>query len=202
MGLVTVPVRVTWSGSDADSGIRGYELEVSVDGGAWSDRPLASATQVQRRLRVEPGRAYRFRVRATDAAGNVGAWATGSTFRVEALDDRSTAISYATSWKPTVGETAYRGTRTYSERTGNARLTFTGRQVAWVAILGPTRGTARVYVDGVLARTVDLWSETLETRELVFTRAWGTAGTHTIEVRGVGTAGHPRVDVDAFVVLR
>ena len=32
-------------------------------------------------------------------------------------------------------------------------------------------------------------------------RSWPVAGRHTLEIRVVGTAGRPRVDVDAFVIV-
>ncbi|MEA2545488.1 MAG: hypothetical protein QOI09_761, partial [Chloroflexota bacterium] len=37
---------------------------------------------------------------------------------------------------------------------------------------------------------------------LVFSYSWATPGTHKIRIVVLGTAHHPRVDVDAFVVLR
>jgi hypothetical protein len=36
----------------------------------------------------------------------------------------------------------------------------------------------------------------------VFTRTWRTAATHTIRLVVAGTAHHPRVDIDAIVILR
>jgi hypothetical protein len=32
--------------------------------------------------------------------------------------------------------------------------------------------------------------------------SWSTSATRTISVRVVGTKGHPRVDIDRFVVVR
>ena len=68
--------------------------------------------------------------------------------------------------------------------------------------MGPDRGIARVYVDGVLARTVDLGAASPGAATVVFRRAWGSAGLHRLRIVVVGTAGRPRVDVDAFAVLR
>jgi hypothetical protein len=31
---------------------------------------------------------------------------------------------------------------------------------------------------------------------------WSSAGTHKVKIVVSGTSGHPRVDLDAFVVLR
>jgi hypothetical protein len=98
---------------------------------------------------------------------------------------------------------AWGGSTRHASRAGaTAWLSFTGRSVALVAPRGPTRGSARIYVDGIYAGTVSTWAATSASRQLVFARTWPTAGTHRIEVRVAGTAGHPRVDVDAFLVLR
>ena len=39
-------------------------------------------------------------------------------------------------------------------------------------------------------------------RQVVFIRNWAANGTHSIKVVPVGTAGRPRIDIDAFVILR
>jgi hypothetical protein len=79
---------------------------------------------------------------------------------------------------------------------------FTGRAVSFVSTRASSRGSARIYIDGSYMRTVSLASSTTAYRYLAFTRRWTTSGTHTIKVVVVGTAGHPRVDVDAFAVLK
>ena len=82
-----------------------------------------------------------------------------------------------------------------------AKFSFTGSSVAWVTTRGTTRGKAKVYVDGVYAATVNLWASSGHSRSIVFARNWSTSGAHTIRIVVVGTAGHPRVDIDAFVRL-
>ncbi len=82
-----------------------------------------------------------------------------------------------------------------------AKLSFTGRNVAWGAPKSAVRGQAEVWVDGVKETTVDLYSSTTLARRVVFSKSWAFSGSHTVEVRVLGTAGRPRVDVDAFVVL-
>jgi hypothetical protein len=59
-----------------------------------------------------------------------------------------------------------------------------------------------VYVDGELVRTVSTHRPSASPRRIVFTRSWDDVGRHTIRLVVVGTSGRPRVDVDAFVVLR
>jgi hypothetical protein len=82
-----------------------------------------------------------------------------------------------------------------------ASFTFTGHAVSWVAGLGPHRGSADVYVDGKFARRVKLYAATSQARSIVFARQWAGNASHTIEIVNLGTEGHPRVDVDAFIRL-
>ena len=93
------------------------------------------------------------------------------------------------------------GTRYASAAGATASHTFTGSSVGWVAAVGPGRGSADVYIDGVFRSTVNLHAATRATRQIVFVASWASQGSHTIEIVVAGTPGHPRVDVDAFVHL-
>jgi hypothetical protein len=74
--------------------------------------------------------------------------------------------------------------------------------VAWVTALGPNRGAAKVYIDGILAATVDLYAATPTYLRVAFAKSWTTAGNHTIRIVVLGTAGRPRVDLDALGIVR
>jgi hypothetical protein len=63
-----------------------------------------------------------------------------------------------------------------------------------------TRGSARIYVDGTYVTTISLHGAA-ESRQVVYAKRFAALGTHTIKIKVVGTAGHPRVDVDAFLFL-
>jgi hypothetical protein len=76
-----------------------------------------------------------------------------------------------------------------------------GNSIAWVAYKAPGYGSAKVYIDGVYAATVSLYRSSSLSRALVYAKTWASNRTHTIKVVVVGTAGHPRVDIDAFVRL-
>ena len=89
-----------------------------------------------------------------------------------------------------------------TRRLASAKLTFTARAVEWVARLGPTRGSAQVYVDGAYRTTVKLYRSTSASRRVVYRTSWSMPGRHTLEIRVVGTPRHPRVDADVFAVLR
>jgi hypothetical protein len=82
----------------------------------------------------------------------------------------------------------------------SASLTFTGRSITWLGPVGPTRGSARVYVDDVLVATVSQHSRAYEPQRALFTRDFGTSGRHTIRIVVAGTPGHPMVAIDGLVV--
>ena len=197
----TVPVTLTWTGRDVGWGIARYQLERSLDGGAWK-RLLSSRTKTLTQA-LMPGHAYRYRVRAIDQYGNVGAWTYGGTFRPTLIADGAAAVRYGGSWQVAADPSATGGALHESDAAGAwARLTFTGRAFAWIAERGPGHGRARVYVDGALLTTVDLTATADSPLGLVVRKAWTTAGQHVVKIVVVGTPGRPTVDVDGFVVLR
>jgi hypothetical protein len=73
--------------------------------------------------------------------------------------------------------------------------------MAWMAVMGPGRGKAAVYVDGVYVKTVDLYASSYRWA-VVYQKTWSTLGTHTIRVKVLGTSGRPYVDIDGFGILR
>ena len=138
-----------------------------------------------------------------DVAGNVGAWRPAGAFRLAVAQESTRALSFKTgTWSRTTSA-SYDGGAARSTRTvgGIARFTFTGTSFAWVAAASPVRGAAGVYIDGALAGTVNTYRLTSAARLMVFSRTWATSARHMVEIRVAGTAGHPRVDLDAFVVL-
>ena len=203
LGSTTLSARISWSATDVGSGVKSYQLQESVSGSLFHSVALsrASARSVVRML--SRSRTYRYRVRAVDVVGNVGGWAVGPTFGFGRYQETAGSITYAGSWRLHSSSSYFGGKVRASTAAGaTATFTFTGRAVAWVAAKGPTRGVARVYVDGVIVSSVNLRSSTSAYRRVVFGRAWPSAGTHTVMVQVAGTAGHPRVDVDAFIVIR
>lgn len=197
----TIPVSVTWpAGTDEGRGITGYELQRQ-SGPAWVDVPIETPADTSATVMLAPAAAHRFRVRAVDRAGNVSAWATAPAFRLLAVQERSAAVVRKGHWA-IPSSPAYFGTRAISSKVAgaSARIRFTGQQIAWVSAVGPTRGEARIYVDGAYERTVDLRSAAVAARRIIVVRSWAASGPHVLEIRVVGTPGRPRVDVDAFLV--
>lgn len=196
-----VPVRVSWSASDP-SGIASDALQRSLNGGTWRGIGLASATATSSTQTLPIGSTTRQRARATDRLANTSAWQAGPTVRTTLTQQSATSITYRGTWRTASSSSASGGSIRYATSAGaSATYRFTGSSVGWVAARGPNRGKARVYVDGVYAATVNLAASSGQSRALVFARSWRVNGAHTIRIVVVGTAGHPRVDVDAFVRL-
>ncbi len=119
------------------------------------------------------------------------------------IGDGSRSVVYRGNWQR-AGHEAYSGdtVRHSSRRGSSVGLTFTGRVVTVVGPKGPTRGRARVYLDGKPVRTVDLGSPTFQARAKLFGASWARPGRHTIRIVVLGTPGRPMVAIDEFIVRR
>jgi hypothetical protein len=198
----TVPIVVRWTSTDTGSGIASQTLWTSVDGGTWGSPVTVLGNSARRSM--TPGHSYRFRVQATDRAGHAGNMAVSASRRVVIYQDSSSAIAWTTRWT-VVRSTAYSGgSARYATIAGErARWTPpTGIAFAWVARRSATSGVADVYVDGTRVTSCDLRSSSTLYRRLVVARAFSPSVAHKVDVRVRGTSGRPRVDVDAFVLLR
>jgi len=114
------------------------------------------------------------------------------------IGDASTTIRYAGGWR-TASYASYTGRRvTYATRAGtSASFSFTGNGIAWYGPVGPTRGKARVYIDGKAVATVDLHRDAFSARKLLFARPLSSAR-HTLKIV-VLTSGKP-VAIDDLLV--
>ena len=152
---------------------------------------------------VRSSGSIRFRVQATDWAGNVGAWATGPVLSPRLVQSSSSAVRYAGRWRTGTGAAYSGGSTRFAKAAGaSATYTFTGRSVGLVTTLGPTRGKVRVYVNGSYSTTVDLYAPTTQYRVVAWQRTWSSTATRTVRLVVAGTPGRPRVDLDAFAVLK
>ncbi len=208
LGTSTVPTRLTWSATDADGEITRYQLQRSVNGEAYTNVSLPSALTTSITLQLNPTNTYRFRVRATDDNGNTSFYKYGSPFTVDTHQESSTSIAYAGTWTQQSLSGSYGGAVKYATVNGaTATLSFTGRNVAWVAPKSNARGKAEVYLDGMKVATVDLYSSTALSRKVLYSaNGLNPSVSHTLEIKVLGTKNASstgtRVDVDAFVVLR
>jgi hypothetical protein len=204
MGSGTVSVRLTWSATDRGSGIARYELWRSRNGGAYTRVTLSSARARSATLSLALSGSYRFKVRAVDKVGNVGAFVAGPTFRVRATQETPTsAVVYAGTWGSLSSRSFYGGReRSSVVALDTVTFTFSGRNVAWLTTRSASRGVASIAVDGLPVGFVDTRTTTTRFRQVIWGRSFGALGIHTITITVVGTPGRPRVDVDAFLVIR
>ena len=122
---------------------------------------------------------------------------------VKRFSEASRTIDYGGHWS-TATHAGYAGDRVRytTQRGASATFAFTGRGILWYGPVGPTRGQARVSIDGRLVRTVDLHRTGFDPRALVFSNRWATSGRHTLTIEVVGTRGHPVVAIDELVIRR
>ena len=135
--------------------------------------------------------------RAGGPAGTSEPAPTVSTVRIH---ESSRSIEYGGSW-PLAEHRDYAGGHArYATRAGaSATITFAGSAVTIYGPTGPTRGKARVYLDGTLVKTVDLYRSSFDARTAWFSRTWSSTGRHRLSVVVVGTPGRPMVAIDEFV---
>jgi hypothetical protein len=115
--------------------------------------------------------------------------------------ERSPMIRYEGAWRfarhPAYAGNAVRYAKVVGSR---ATFAFNAHAVTWFGPVGPTRGRARVVVDGKLVTTVDLHAHDFTARKAIFTKTWSKNGRHTLAIEVVGTAGRPVVAIDEFTV--
>ena len=195
-----VPVLVQWSLASTSNGVRRYDLQVSRDGGAYAALALATPTARSRWVLLAPGHHYTFRARAVDLSGRIGAWKAVGPRHAAVVNDASASVVYRGSWGKAAATSYLGGAVHYTRATGaSATLRFSGTSVAWVGPVGPGRGKSAVYFDGVRVGTVDQYAASFSGRRLLFARNVA-AGTHTIVIKSLGTAGRPMVAIDALYV--
>jgi hypothetical protein len=145
----------------------------------------------------------RYRVRAIDKAGNVGAWSYGLTLAPRLTQQTSAAVRWRGPWYGTSSTSYTGGSAKYSNVAGaSVAYTFTGRSIALVTTVARTRGKVKVYVNGIYQATVDLYRSSTQYRVLAWQKTWSTSASRTIKLVVVGTSGRHRVDLDGFVVVR
>ena len=195
----TVPVKLTWSGSDA-SGIAAYELETSTNGGGYV-RDTTVMTQTLKTYALTIGSRYQFRVRAKDTAGNWSAYQYSQSLTAGMTDEKIFS-PLGGSWARYSWASAFGGTAITSSFAGDwVQLSFTGRDVALVAPTFSTGGRANVYCDGTYMGLVDLYASTTSGMNTVFWCRFAQSTAHTMKIVLEGTSGRPRFDVDAFAIL-
>ncbi len=203
-----VTLHVSWPAATDDDGVAQYQLQRSVNGGAWNDVTLGSPTDLAVDIALAPGSSHDLRLRAQDGVGNWSAWmdeAGGPTTLALYQENQKPPLAYSGKFKRVSLSGATGG---YVKRSGAAgrfvTFSFTGTSAAWVSALGPNRGIASVSLDGAPVAAIDLFSSSLQAAQIVWApTASLSPGAHTITVTVTGThnssSSGNRVDIDAFL---
>jgi hypothetical protein len=197
-----IPVTVQLGGSDGTgSGIDHYIVARSTNGGkTWTT--VSSSAPAAYAISVASSGTVRFRSRSVDKAGNTSGWSTSSLTFTPRLTQQTSA-TYVKTWKSTSSKLYSGGSEKYSvTKSATATFRFTGRSIGLVTTLGAGRGQVRVYINSKYVTTVDLNAATTQYRAVAWSQTWSTSATRTIKLVVVGTAGRPRVDLDAFAVIK
>jgi hypothetical protein len=141
-------------------------------------------------------------MRLYQQAGGANFHGDGAAHTAKRYSEATKLATYHGTWK-TARHGGYAGDAVrYATQAGaKVSFTFTGKSIRWHGPLGPTRGKAKVFVDGKYVRTVDLYRRSFDAQARLFQRTWTKKATHTLTIVVVGTKGRPMVAVDEFVVV-
>jgi hypothetical protein len=156
---------------------------------------------------LSAGKRYFYQVKGIDAGGLLGpasATVSAVTYGAPSVKvDSSLSQLSATGWITRTGSSYYGGS-TRSASTAGRRITvpFRGTKVTWYGTRGKAFGKAKVYVDGVYQRTVDLYYRSTLYNRALYTKTGLSDGAHTLVVivsssKNSRATGR-RVDVDAL----
>jgi subtilisin family serine protease len=199
----SVSATIAWPAATGDlNKISGYTALRRAGSSSWVTAATTTARSLSQSLTF--GTTYRYALRTRALNGAAGRLAYGVPFSATLYQEGTSLARYAGRWTRTTSSTASnRNLRTSTQAGASVEFRRTGvRAIAVVGRQGPTSGRARVYVDGVLASTIDLRRSVARNRVVLFSRAWATPGTHTVKLVVVGTTGRPRVDIDGFAIIR
>ena len=194
----SVPLRVTWSASDNLSGIVSYQLQVSVAGGPFTNVYSGTATSHTKFYPLR--KTLVWRVRATDGAGNVSAWAS-SRRRINTIQNSSHHMSYTGKWKGVAEPRSSGAGYIYTQAAGNkAMTTFTGRAVLYVATKMKTGAHVKLFVDGHMVGRYNLHAKTTIFGKMIEVLAWASNGQHRIRV--VADDSGKKATFDTFLIMK
>jgi hypothetical protein len=198
-------------------GLRGPQMgiaQVYLDGASQARVDAYDANESEEVTYVVTGLAAGVHTLTIGVTGDKNPAATGSNVVVDAFDvrgrveDQDPSIAYTNGWLRGSGSGDWSGSAPNTAggtasltRTGGEQATirFTGTGVSWIGLRGPSRGIARVLVDGVLAATVDTYAPTEEVQAVVYTAAGLSDGAHTLTVEATG--GRNAASIDALIVV-
>lgn len=177
--------------------VQGGGEAVLIASGSWAE------DHTDKIVTFDPVDATAIQLKVIAGAGGFGTAAeinvyeyTGETpeLTYHLVDDRDASLIYSGTWHNDSSSTFLNGTAQYtSDTNASVSFTFTGTAIQWYGQNDTNFGTAKVYIDGILAETVNV-NGPMISQKLLFSRTGLPAGEHTILV--VCTSA--TIDVDYF----
>lgn len=177
--------------------VQGSGEAVLIASGSWAE------DHTDKIVTFDPVDATAIQLKVIAGAGGFGTAAeinvyeyTGETpeLTYHLVDDRDASLIYSGTWHNDSSSTFLNGTARYtSDTNASVSFTFTGTAIQWYGQNDTNFGTAKVYIDGILAETVNV-NGPMISQKLLFSRTGLPAGEHTILV--VCTSA--TIDVDYF----
>ena len=215
LGAATAQVRLVWAAALAP--VTSYELQQSLNGGAWTTVLNATPTTLSTTLTLAMGtavapNAYQFRVRAYNNL-TVSAFATSMAFDFGPTDETDkTSFALGGTWTTASSGTFYGGTAISASTSLNKvtmsmkKLAVGSGALAIIGTMGPDRGIANVSLDGAPPVAVDFYAAKAQPATLVYVANGTSIGVkHTFTVTPTGTkraaATGTRIEVDGFLAL-
>jgi len=200
----SIQITMNWTETPGSSTICKNELQRSIDGAPWTNVTLPSATSTSVGDTLPSTfHHFQYQVRVTGCDGVASAWTPGQGFSYNLLQESSSQWTYSRrNWAVAVCRYCSAGYARYTTTQGaTATLKlYAAYNVGLVFETGPTRGSARIYVDGVLLQTVNTHASRVGYRQLLVKTGWPAFGVHTVQIVNLASAGHPRIDLDAAAV--
>jgi VCBS repeat-containing protein len=192
-------IQISWSATDDDTGVAGYEVQAKVGSGAWTTIYTGTGTSITKSYHLNSSLTWR--VRATDRADNTSAWVATPVHRLSAYQETSSSISYTGTWSYRKASASSGTGYKYDTASGKyAQLKFTGMQVLYVAPKLSTAGYVKVYVNGVYKGRKSLHRSSTAYGQVIYRATWSTSATRTIRI--VNAQSGKKTTLDAFIVLR
>ena len=185
----TRSIPLTWSATDP-SGIADYDVAWS--GHRWNGKvyPVRSwrshTTSTSATARGAYGRTYCFRQRARDTVGNLSGW---SKYACAAVPLNTDQLGYGSAWQPIRRSYLFAGRGIVATKK-NARITRTNISAEKLSLLVSecaTCGKIRVYWNGNMIKTIDLYSKTTVHRQVVAVKTWPKARRGDLVVKVVSS---------------
>ena len=177
--------------------VQGGGEAVLIASGSWAE------DHTDKIVTFDPVDATAIQLKVIAGAGGFGTAAeinvyeyTGETpeLTYHLVDDRDASLIYSGTWHNDSSSTFLNGTARYtSDTNASVSFTFTGTAIQWYGQNDTNFGTAKVYIDGILAETVNA-NGPMVSQKLLFSKTGLPAGEHTILV--VRTSA--TIDVDYF----